>query len=191
MKLGHRVEDLEKQLLSLELRVATTGLKISDVPKKIRGFFAEHVVAAELHNYGIRCEMRHVCSKCKHENMPKNTDLVAYRPFTKNPARIPVQVKSISLWKHGYLVDIEDTPFKEFKGFYIILIEHEPEDFFLYVEHTEMQKLMYEQNPDGPQRRGKTRPHNYWTLKIPQDLQGFLQYLERDKFVEAVLETKA
>ncbi|TET26554.1 MAG: hypothetical protein E3J73_04315 [Candidatus Bathyarchaeum sp.] len=187
MKIREWIEDLKNRLMPLEIRVAMVKFKLSEIPRKLRGLVAEHIVAVKLHELRMKCDKRYVCSECRHENMPEHTDLLAYKPFIKNPVKVPVQVKSISLWKHGYQVSVEDSSLKDFEGFYIILIEHEPEDYFLYIKSAEMQRLMQEQNPDGPQKRGKARPHNYWNLKIPQNLDGFIHYRESDEFIDAVL----
>jgi len=98
LKLGDRVEDSEKQPISLRLPEAMIGLRLGDASKGLVGETAEHIVCAKLGTLGISCERRHICPECKYQNMPEYTDLIAYKPLKKseNPVKVPVQVKSCS-----------------------------------------------------------------------------------------------
>jgi len=188
LKLGDRKEDSEKQPISFRLREAMIGLRLGDALRDLVGETAEYIVCAMLGTLGIRCERRHICLECKHQNMPEYTDLVAYRPLKRpeNPVEVPVQVKSCSRKKHGWEIRIDDFPLKTFKGFYIILFEYEPDDILLFIKSDRMKKLMRKY---GKMEPGKARHHkNYWSLLVPRNLKGFKQYLKKDKFIEAVLD---
>lgn len=109
-------------------------------------------------------------------------DMIAVDPSTKN--RVPVQVKSVSLWKHGYAIRVDDIPLNEFTGVYIALFEREPVDIILYTESGELQRLMHDRAKMEP---GVARHHkDYWELPIPHDLRGFRQYESSHRFLESV-----
>jgi len=187
LKLGGRVDDLENRLISLELRTAMAGFELSSIQRELRGHAAEYIVGAKLHELGMRCRIRQKCPDCNQWNLPEHTDLIAYKPGIKNPLKMPIQVKSVSLERHGYAICVDDVPLKEFKGYYIALFEHIPWDIFLYVESSEMQELMHK---SGNMQHGKVRHHkDYWELYVPRSLRGFEKYLNPEELIGAVLAT--
>lgn len=187
MKIGDRVEGLENRLIAIETLTAKVGFELSSIQRELRGSAAEYIVGAKLHELGMRCQIRQKCSQCSQWNLPKHTDLIAYKSGTKNPLKMPIQVKSISLKRHGFAIRVDNAPLREFKGYYIAQFEHVPWDIFLYIESNEMQELM---RKHGEMQPGKARHHeDYWELYIPRSLRGFEKYLNPEELINAVLVT--
>lgn len=187
MKIKDRIEDLESRLMPLEIRYAKMATELSEIPKTLRGKAAEYMVGVKLHELRMKCQIRQKCPHCSRWNLPEYTDLIAYRPSVKNPFKMPIQVKSVSLKRHGYAIRVDDAPLKSFKGYYIALFEHIPLDIFLYIESSEMQELM---NKYGEMNPGKDRHHkDYWELYVPRSLRGFEKYQNPEEFTNAVLVT--
>ncbi len=187
MKLGNRLPDATWNLLS-ELRMMCLSLKVTDTEAKLREFVSEFIVAIRLHELGIKCELRQRCPHCGEWNMPRNTDMKAYKPFVKNPIMIPVQVKpEISASQ----IDIDMKPLTEFKGWYIVYIEKpEKESIFLYIRDNEMRNLMRDSGRNGSFGKVLGSHKNRLRMTIPRNVEGtdFERYLDPEEFVKAVLE---
>jgi len=161
------------------------GFELSNIPKNLRGHAAEYIVGAKVHELGARCQIRQKCPHCNRWNLPEHTDLIAYRSSIKNPFKMPIQVKSVSLKRHGYAIRVDDAPLRNFEGYYIALFEQIPWDIFLYIKGNEMQELMERY---GKMESGRARHHeDYWELCIPRSLRGFEKYLNPEEFINAVL----
>lgn len=174
MKLGDIVDDENARIISLRIgtRIWAIGFRLSETRRELRGEMAENIVSAYLNLLGM------------HVEPPEKTcqDRIAVDPSTKN--RVPVQVKSVSLERHGYAIRVDDIPLNEFTGFYIALFEREPADIILYIESGELQRLMHDSAKKEP---GAKRHHkDYWELYIPHDLRGFRQYESSHRFLESV-----
>ena len=141
----------------------------ADIPKKLRGEAAEYLIALKLLEYRIRCE----------RTKKPYTDWLAFPAFKKSAKRTPIQVKSVSLKKHGYQIEIYPKPLALFEGWYLVLIEHKPKDFLLYILSNEMKKEF---------EKAKLKRNGHLRVSIPNDLSGgWSDYLNPKKFIEAVL----
>lgn len=174
----------ERHLMRISSREMMLGVKLHKIPKKLRFRVAEYLIAIKLHEFGIWSMIRQKCPHCEYYNLPDHVDLLAFKPFIKNPVGINVQGKSVSLAKHGYEIHVDDTPLQKFEGWYIVLIEREPEDIFLYAKDSEMRKLILPKL-GGTGYRRDIRARRY--LMIPHNLGNFTQYLDSNEFVKAVL----
>ena len=132
----------------MERRRKISRVELGKMLKTRRGKDAEMLVQLRFSTLGIDSR------RCP-ENM-KYKDMDVWDP--KNGVKVPVQVKSSSLKKHGAAIRVDAEPLKVFEGWYVILIEQEPEDIYLYVPSGEMKKLMGEYGEDDKEY-GKVRHH--------------------------------
>lgn len=163
-------EDSDRKLIDIRGRTWYIGFSLSEIPKPLRGRGAENLIRVYLNSLGT------------YDDSPEETyqDMIAVDPSTKN--RVPVQVKSISLKRHGWEIRVDDVPLKKFTGFYLILLEHEPEDIILHIESGELRQLMDEigKTKDGYHHK------NRQGLYVPASLKDFEHYISPDRFKEAV-----
>lgn len=165
-------ENPRRELIPIKGRMWFIGFSLSKIPKKLRGEAAENIISVYMNTLGMRVGPRK--KKCQ--------DRIAIDPATKN--EVPVQVKSISTEKHGYEIRVDEAPLNEFEGYYLVLLEHEPEDIILHIESGEVQRRIRAEDKKTP---GKARHHkDYRSLYIPANLKGFEQYVSPDEFKEAV-----
>lgn len=120
-------------------RRTITNVELGKTLKSRRGKDAEMLVQLKLSKLGIDSRP---CS----ENA-KYKDLDVWDPSAEN-AKVPVQVKSSSLRKHGAAIYVDAEPLRVFEGWYIILIEQKPADIYLYIPSDEMKRLMEEYGKD-------------------------------------------
>lgn len=148
------------------------------MPKKLRGErAAQLIIRLKLLEFGID----------SYDLKPKSsTDFMAFKPFTRNPAEVRVQVKSCSLGKHGWEMHVDDTPLEEFKGWYIVLIEHNPEDMLLYICDSKLRRYI-EENKDNPKLVRRDPKRKRWYVLFPRGLSNFKENLKPDRFIEEVL----
>lgn len=166
-------EDSDRKLIDVRGRTWATGFSLSKFRKSIRGEAAERIIWLYLYELGM--DVKPPEKTCQ--------DMIAVDPITKN--EVPVQVKSVSLKRHGYEIRVDDAPLTEFTGFYIALFEKEPVDIKLHIESGKLQRLI--RGKKGKMTPGKARHHkDYRALYIPANLKGFEQYLSPDKLKEAV-----
>lgn len=108
----------------------------------------------------------------------KYTDIIAN-------GTLKVQVKSVSLKKHGWNIEIKENALNEFEGLYIAFLEHEPEDIILYFDDDEMKRLMTKL---GKKRRTR---EDTWRLYIPRCLKGFEECPDESRISAALEKAKA
>jgi len=173
-----------KELLRKTIGKTKITVKLSEIPNELIGKAAEWLVQLRSLEFGIDSN--------RHSELP-HTDIDAYRPHGLFGPRIatPVQVKSCSLRKHGYAIRIDDQPLREFRGWYIAVLEREPWDDFLYIPDDDMKELMEKYGRQPEKTRTARRHHkNRWYLKVYRHWDLLKRYLDSSKFVEAVLRAR-
>lgn len=148
---------------------------LHDFPKNVRGEeAAETLVCLTLLQFEIQCE----------RTGKSHTDRLAFPAFREGARRTPMQIKSMSLAKHGYEIEIQPRALEEFEGWYIVLIEHEPHDYLLFVSDSEMREkfkkaeLRYPEKSVGSQTLRLTIPRARFN--------DWLKYRDPNKFIEDV-----
>jgi hypothetical protein len=158
-----------KEELSMEI-------KLSDIPDLFRGGVgAEWLAQFEILKLGVSsCRD----TKIKYANLDVSTSPV------KNPIKVSVQVKLSSLKKHGQVIQVNTNPLERFEGWYIAVIERDPEDKpkddFLYI--LEMKRLMEEIGKDHIENGKKI----YSFIDVKKNWRALEPFLDSRKFVEAV-----
>lgn len=174
------MEECRKLVRNLDIicdSLKPADFSLHDFPRNLRGETSEVLVCLKLLEYDIRCR----ASEKSYE------DRLAFPAFKVNPKMTPLQIKSMSLAKHGYEIHCDDTPLEKFDGWYIILIEHEPRDFLLFACSDRI-KGRFMKNGYRPKKHGKIRPHiKRKFLTIPFDLSNdWSDYLDPTKFIKDV-----
>jgi hypothetical protein len=151
-------------------------VKLSKMPKSAKGGMAEILALTRLWELGLDGAL---CRK----NM-EFADIFAFDPVTspvtkKVMAIVPVQVKTVTLDKHDKEVEIGEKQLMEFEGWYIILLERELEDIYLYITSDELRKLMKDCGEPEQKPRHIRFYHHPEILEVER-------YQDSSEFVEAV-----
>jgi hypothetical protein len=157
-----------------------TTVSLGDVPKQRRSKAAEVLAQFRILMYEI--------NSCRYTRNVKYKDLDVWDPSVEDAAKVFVQVKSSSLKKHSRAIYIDSEPLERLEGWYIAVIEQEPEDIFLYIPDHEMKRLMKECGKDAKEY-GKVKHHkgrrfiavrrNWDILKRFEDPNEFIRAVRR------------
>jgi len=151
-------------------------IRLSDIPALFRGEVgAEWLAQFEILRLGV--------SSCRDTKI-KYADLDASVSSAENPTKVSVQVKSSSLKKHGQVIQVNAKPLERFKGWYIVIIERDPEDKpkddFLYI--LEMKRLMAEIGKDHMEHGKKI----YSFIGVDKNWGALQRFQDPKPFIEAV-----
>jgi hypothetical protein len=176
--IGKKVEGSpEQRPFNLKQRKAVIRIKLHKIPKKLRGKeAAELIVGLKLLEFGIT----------SYKRARSVTDLVAFKPFTKNPQLIRVQVKSCSLSLHDIAFHVDETSLESFRGWYIVYVEQVPSDVFYYIPDSIVRRHI-EENKDNRKKVYHDPQRKRWYVRILGNEADFEEYLKPDGFVEVVL----
>jgi hypothetical protein len=167
---------LEETILKGE---EATAVKLGDLPKPYRSKAAEVLAQFKILTFGI--------DSCRYPPNTKYKDLDAWDPSIEHAAKISVQVKSRSLRGHGKVIRIDAEPLKEFKGWYISVIEHKPDDIFYYIYYPEMQKLFAEISEPDPEYKEPKHHKGRRVIAVYRHRDTLAQHIDPDGFKKAVL----
>jgi hypothetical protein len=169
------------------LKAMVSTIELHKAQRELRGMLAEQLVAIMLMmKHGIYC---YSTKDPAWKRVSQHADLIAVKPFNADPTKVPIQVKSASSEKHGPEIRIDDKPLQEFdkEGWYVVLIECDPEDIYLYITSDDMRKMMC---AHGESKPAMERHHSekYWSLYVPKHFNVLIQHSQEKKFVSSVLD---
>jgi hypothetical protein len=168
---------LEETIMKAEQE---TVVSLAQVTKHYRGKAGEVLAQFGILTFGI--------DSCRYPRSVKDKDLDVWDPSVKNATKILVQAKSCSLRLHDKAFHVDENPLRDFSGWYIILVEHEPDDVFYYVPDGKVRKYIEENKGNKKKiRHDPGRPR--WYVEILGNEADFDEYLNSDAFIKAVLET--
>jgi hypothetical protein len=88
--------------------------------------------------------------------------------------------------KHGAAIYIDAEPLRVFEGWYVIVVEREPEDVLLYIPHGDMRELM-EKHGEDAKEYGKVKHHEGRRFISIYRNRGILErYRDPSEFLKAV-----
>jgi hypothetical protein len=166
---------LEETIMKAEQE---TVVSLAQVPKRYRGKAAEVLVQFRILTFGI--------DSCRYPKSVKDKDLDVWNHSVENATKIFIQVKSCSLRLHDKAFHVDETPLASFRGWYIVLVEHEPDDVFYFIPDSKVQKYI-EENKGNKEKVRHDPNRKRWYVEILGNEADFDEYLNPDAFIEAVL----